>query len=1113
MKYQEFLTNKEIVDQNSGFEIDVKDLNPKLFDFQKAIVKWALMRGRAAVFLPCGSGKCHGKDTKILMYNGGIKNVQDIKIGEKLMGNDSTPREVLSLAHGVDMLYKIKLINGDSFTCNSSHILSLIMSNEYYGHQKGEILNISIPEYLNLPQYVKRNTYKSYKASVIFPFKEVDFDSYLYGLWLGDGSKACLDFTINDKDIEIVQYLKKYALDNNFYIREVGGHGCKTYCLTHGLGFNKKYFQKEFLKKSYVREKRINQDYLINDKETRLKVLAGLLDTDGYLKDNCYEIVTKFIGLRDDILFLCRSLGFRVSHKIKNVKGTDYYRICISGNTHLIPCITRKKASIRRQIKNPLVYGFTIEELGVGDYYGFEISGNHLYLLGDFTVTHNTWIQLSFAHEVYKKTKGKILVLAPLAVTYQTKQESEKLGIKINVCESNKDVKDGINITNYEKLGKYNCSIFDGIVLDECFTPDTLIDVFSIDNELKTEYIKNISIGCKILNAGGIDYVQKISKKRIERAVKININGRNITCSENHPFFTMYGWKCAQNIQAGDYLMEARSAMCLVRKDIQTEVHMSENAKILQSILLSELEDECSRDLCKSTYKGGACKDRKKSKYMEEIWKSCCIEGDGENSKFKSNDKFRKQEKTIIEITGNETQTFRAWWKWSRDDIASAINERCIVRELDTGICYITGETSTRFSDMLQSRLGESRVKNSDRNRRDESPFQKMFGQEKGSEIKYFRVESVEILEQGHPELEKYRDEDGFIYFYDIKAKRHPSFSVNSILVHNSSCLKSFTSFTRNQILELFKNTSYRLACSATPSPNDYEELGNHSEFLGIMTRMEMLASFFINDTANTGTWRLKGHVKDNLFWKWMSSWSVMFNTPSDIGFSDEGYVLPKLHYHEHILKPEGKPKRGLFHIEAKTLNDRRRVRKETIKVRSDEAAKLINSSNEKWIIWAGLNDEGDYLEKVINGSVQVAGRHTDEIKSKRMLDFANGKIEKLVTKALIAGWGLNFQVCHNAAYIGLSDSFELLYQSVRRIWRYGQTSEVHIHFFLEEREGSVLQNLKRKDKQATEMIQNMIRYMKDLTKQQLQQASNEQEEYNPQIEMRIPIWLRSGNA
>lgn len=333
------------------------------------------------------------------------------------------------------------------------------------------------------------------------------------------------------------------------------------------------------------------------------------------------------------------------------------------------------------------------------------------------------------------------------------------------------------------------------------------------------------------------------------------------------------------------------------------------------------------------------------------------------------------------------------------------------------------------------------------------------------------------------------------------------------IILDESSCLKSFTSFTRNQILESFKNTSYRLACSATPSPNDYEELGNHSEFLGIMTRMEMLAMFFINDTANTGTWRLKGHVKDNLFWKWMSSWSVMFNTPSDIGFSDEGYVLPKLHYHEHILKPEGKPKRGLLHIEAKTLNDRRRVRKETIKVRSDEAAKLINSSNEKWIIWAGLNDEGDYLEKVINGSVQVAGRHTDEIKSKRMLDFANGKIEKLVTKALIAGWGLNFQVCHNAAYIGLSDSFELLYQSVRRIWRYGQISEVHIHFFLEEREGSVLQNLKRKDKQATEMIQNMIRYMKDLTKQQLQQASNEQEEYNPQIEMELPIWLRSGNT
>ncbi len=329
------------------------------------------------------------------------------------------------------------------------------------------------------------------------------------------------------------------------------------------------------------------------------------------------------------------------------------------------------------------------------------------------------------------------------------------------------------------------------------------------------------------------------------------------------------------------------------------------------------------------------------------------------------------------------------------------------------------------------------------------------------------------------------------------------------IVIDESSRIKSFTSVTRNQLLESFKNTLYKLACTATPSPNDFEELGNHSEFLGIMTRMEMLSMFFINDTAHTGTWRLKGHVKDNIFWKWMSSWSVMFNIPSDIGFSDEGFILPKIHYHEHIIKPEGKPKRGLFHIEAKTLNDRRRVRKETIKVRSDEAAKLINSSNEKWIIWAGLNDEGDYLEKVINGSVQVAGRHTDEIKSKRMLDFANGKIEKLVTKASIGGWGMNWQICHNAAFIGLNDSFEMLFQAIRRIWRFGQTEETHIHIFLEEREGAVLNNIKKKNRLAKEMIKNMINNTKDLTKRLLMQTSNEQEEYNPQIEMRLPRWLK----
>lgn len=184
------------------------------------------------------------------------------------------------------------------------------------------------------------------------------------------------------------------------------------------------------------------------------------------------------------------------------------------------------------------------------------------------------------------------------------------------------------------------------------------------------------------------------------------------------------------------------------------------------------------------------------------------------------------------------------------------------------------------------------------------------------------------------------------------------------IVLDESGILKNFTGQIRNEIIQKYGNIKYRLTCTATPAPNDYTELGNHSEFLGIMSRSEMLATFFINDTANTGTWRLKGHVKDNLFWKWMASWSVMITKPSDIGFNDKDFILPDIKYHQHIIKSISKPTKSFFVEEAKTLNDRRKVRKETIKIRCDEAANIINKTNEKWVIWCGLNDESDYLSR-----------------------------------------------------------------------------------------------------------------------------------------------------
>lgn len=329
------------------------------------------------------------------------------------------------------------------------------------------------------------------------------------------------------------------------------------------------------------------------------------------------------------------------------------------------------------------------------------------------------------------------------------------------------------------------------------------------------------------------------------------------------------------------------------------------------------------------------------------------------------------------------------------------------------------------------------------------------------------------------------------------------------VVLDESGILKNFAGATRNEIINAFQRTPYRLACTATPAPNDYIELGNHCEFLGVMSRSEMLATFFINDTKDTGTWRLKGHVKDNIFWKWVASWAVMLSKPSDIGFEDGDFELPEIKYQEHIIKSKAKPKGHFLLDVARTLNERRKVRHDTIELRSKEAADLINKTHDRWVCWVNLNAEGKAVTKYVNDIVEIAGRHSNEIKVDRMTKFATGEIRRIVTKPKIAGLGMNWQICNNAAFIGLSDSWEQFYQAVRRIWRFGQKKKVNIHIFIEEREVSVLKNIQRKDEQAQQMIQNMIQYTSILTRKELGQSKRTYVKYAPTITMELPKWIR----
>lgn len=317
------------------------------------------------------------------------------------------------------------------------------------------------------------------------------------------------------------------------------------------------------------------------------------------------------------------------------------------------------------------------------------------------------------------------------------------------------------------------------------------------------------------------------------------------------------------------------------------------------------------------------------------------------------------------------------------------------------------------------------------------------------------------------------------------------------IVLDESSILKSYAGKFRNQIIESFINTPYKLACTATPAPNDYMELGNHAEFLGVMSRVEMLAMFFVHDGGDTSQWRVKRHGQED-FWRWIASWAVSMRTPADLGFEDNGFALPPLFYQEHLI--QSPPSEGkLFAIEANTLDERREARRASLDGRVAECAALVNQSDEPWILWCDFNAEGDALEKAIPGSVQIAGSDTPEHKEQSMLNFADGKIRVLITKPSLAGFGMNWQHCNNVAFVGLSDSFEQFYQAVRRCWRFGQDKDVTVHIFTSTAEGSVVRNIQRKEKDAQKLSEGMTKHMQAYTSAEIKQQSREVAEYKTQ--------------
>lgn len=331
------------------------------------------------------------------------------------------------------------------------------------------------------------------------------------------------------------------------------------------------------------------------------------------------------------------------------------------------------------------------------------------------------------------------------------------------------------------------------------------------------------------------------------------------------------------------------------------------------------------------------------------------------------------------------------------------------------------------------------------------------------------------------------------------------------VVCDESSILKSFDGIRRGQITEFMRRTKYRLLCTATAAPNDYTELGTSSEALGYLGHMDMLNRFFKNEQNTSDTkrhwvnhgggknqWRFKGHAED-AFWKWVCSWARAVRSPSDLGFNDGEFILPPLEEREHVVKAQSLPDGKLFAMPAVGLWEQREERRRTIKERCEKVASLTCFTGKPSLVWCQLNPEGDLLEKLIDGAVQVSGSDSDDAKEEKFSGFAAGEIRVLVTKGKIAAWGLNFQHCAHETFFP-SHSFEQYYQGVRRCWRFGQKQKVRIDLVTTEGEREVLANLQRKQAAADQMFQKLVERMNE-------QLHIERGINFPQKEQ-VPAWL-----
>jgi hypothetical protein len=332
-----------------------------------------------------------------------------------------------------------------------------------------------------------------------------------------------------------------------------------------------------------------------------------------------------------------------------------------------------------------------------------------------------------------------------------------------------------------------------------------------------------------------------------------------------------------------------------------------------------------------------------------------------------------------------------------------------------------------------------------------------------------------------------------------------------AVVLDESSILKATEGATRNALIAMWQTTSYRACGTATPAPNDIQELTNHSEFLSLARRRDVLATYFLHasgDARATG-WRLKHHARP-AFWRWLASWAMSLKRPSDLGYPDDGYVLPALAV-EPVMVPTDYVTPGkLFADRLQGITERSGIRRASVAARAAAAAELIEREPaESWIAWTGLNDESAALADALGDrAIEVRGSDTPEAKAEAIEAFIDGQARVLVTKTTIAGFGMNFQHCARQVFVGLNDSYEQYYQAIRRSWRFGQSRPVRVYVVIADPERVVYENVLRKEREAEAMAAELVAFVRDFEREELGTVGRADTDYRAESPMRLPEWL-----